>query len=356
MTSILTNARALTALRTLGAVGDGLDTANRRVSTGARIGSAADGAAYWSIATALKADNGSLAALTDAIGLDQTAVDAASLGLRRTVDQLRIVSQTLVAARGEQADRGKLQLDIGNALSVIRSIAESSAVGGANWLSVKSDAPDFSASRHLVLAFSRRDGTATLTRTALDGSQFVLFDAKARDPGPDWFEASTVAPAGTLAALTQAIAARAAPPDGTGYTVSTVVGAGHTHTNGLLDTGYLLAPATVPVGFSISTLDITRTGTDREMIETYLRVVDATTQTILDGAALLGATSALLTAQRDFARQMTALNGSAIGTLVDADIEVESTRLRALQAQQMLGMRSLSIANAAPDTVLSLFN
>jgi flagellin len=52
---------------------------------------------------------------------------------------------------------------------------------------------------------------------------------------------------------------------------------------------------------------------------------------------------------------MTAINGSAIGTLTDADIEVESTRLRALQAHQMLGLQSLSIAKGAPGTVLALF-
>lgn len=356
MTSILTNARALTALRTLGAVGDGLDTANRRVSTGARVGSAADGAAYWAIATSLKANNASLDALTDAIGLDQAAVDTTALGLTRTVEQLRIVGQALVAAQSAQADRGKLQLDIGNALGVIRSIADSSAVGGSNWLSIKSDAPGFSADRHLVMAYSRRDGSANLSRATLDASQFVLFDAKARDSSPDWVEASSLAPAGTLAALTQAIATRASPPGAPGYTVSTVVGAGHTHTNGLLDTGYLFAPATTPVGFSINTLDITRAGTTRQMIEAYLRVVDATAQKVMDGAALLGSTSALLTAQRDFARQMMAINGTAIGVLVDADVEMESTRLKALQAQQMLGMRALSIANAAPGTVLSLFN
>lgn len=357
MTSILTNARALTALRTLGAAGDGLDTANRRVSTGARIGSAADGAAYWAIATSLRGDNGSLAALTDAIGLDQTAVDTAALGLTRTVEQLKVVSRTLVAAQSEQADRGKLQLDIGIALGAIRSIAESSAVGGSNWLSVKSDAPGFSANQQLVMAFSRRDGSANLTRSTLDASQFILFDAKARnvDPAWDWVESSSVAPAGTLGALTQAIATRASPT-GAPYRVSAVVSAGHTHTNGLLDTGYLLNPTVAGFGFSINTLDITQPNTSRALIETYLRVVDATLQQVLDGAALLGSTSALLTAQRDFARQMTAINGAAIGTLTDADIEVESTRLKALQAQQMLGLRSLSIANSAPGTVLALFN
>ena len=361
MTSILTNARALTALRTLGAAGDGLDTANRRVSTGARIGGAADGAAYWSIATTLKADNASLDALTDAIGLDKTTVDAAALGLTRTVDQLRIISQALVSAQGEQADRAKIQLNIANAQRAMRSIAESSAVGGSNWLSVQSDAPGTVATRHLVMAYSRRDGTANLTRSALDASQFVLFDAKARLDPPDWAEASSAPALGTLAATAGAIAARANPTIVGGYTVSIFDSPTHTHVNGLLDTGYLIGgvPASLSgleASFSVATIDVSQRHVNRGMIEAYARVVDATLQKVMDGAALLGSTSTLLTAQRDFARQMTAINGNAIGALVDADIEVESTRLRALQAQQMLGLRALSIANAAPDTVLTLFN
>ncbi|WP_162559840.1 flagellin [Methylobacterium radiodurans] len=360
MTSILTNARAITALRTLGAVGDGLDTANRRVSTGARIGSAADGAAYWAIATSLKAENSSLAALTDAIALDQTAVDTASLGLTRTVDQLRIISRALVAAQSDQADRSKIQLDIGNAQRAMRSIAESSAVGGSNWLSVQSDGPDFSANRQLVMAFSRRDGSANLTRATIDGSQFILFDAKVRSAFQDWAQASDKPATGTLAATAAAIAARSSPTPIGGYLIDIVDSPTHSHVNGLLDTGYRIngvpSLSTAQASFSIATLDVSQSYVSRAMIESYARVVDATLQKVLDGAALLGSTSALLTAQRDFARQMTAINGTAIGTLVDADIEVESTRLKALQAQQMLGIRSLSIANAAPDTVLTLFN
>ena len=48
-------------------------------------------------------------------------------------------------------------------------------------------------------------------------------------------------------------------------------------------------------------------------------------------------------------------NDRAIGTLVDADIEEESTKLKALQTQQQLAVQALSIANSASQNVLSLF-
>lgn len=44
-----------------------------------------------------------------------------------------------------------------------------------------------------------------------------------------------------------------------------------------------------------------------------------------------------------------------IGNLVDADLAKESARLQALQVQQQLGVQALSIANQAPQVILSLF-
>ena len=46
---------------------------------------------------------------------------------------------------------------------------------------------------------------------------------------------------------------------------------------------------------------------------------------------------------------------TGIGNLVDADLARESARLQALQVQQQLGAQALSIANQAPQIILSLF-
>jgi flagellin len=45
----------------------------------------------------------------------------------------------------------------------------------------------------------------------------------------------------------------------------------------------------------------------------------------------------------------------SIGNLVDADMARESSRLQALQVQQQLAIQTLSIANAAPNSILALF-
>ena len=46
---------------------------------------------------------------------------------------------------------------------------------------------------------------------------------------------------------------------------------------------------------------------------------------------------------------------AGVGNLVDADLAKESARLTALQVQQQLGAQALSIANQAPQIILSLF-
>ena len=53
--------------------------------------------------------------------------------------------------------------------------------------------------------------------------------------------------------------------------------------------------------------------------------------------------------------QLTDGEYALIGQLVDADLAKESARLQALQVQQQLGAQALSIANSAPQIVLSLF-
>jgi flagellin-like hook-associated protein FlgL len=53
-------------------------------------------------------------------------------------------------------------------------------------------------------------------------------------------------------------------------------------------------------------------------------------------------------------KQMDALK-NGIGAMVDADMEEASARLQALQVQQQLGIQALSIANQAPQNILSLF-
>ncbi|NVJ69639.1 MAG: flagellin [Alphaproteobacteria bacterium] len=69
----------------------------------------------------------------------------------------------------------------------------------------------------------------------------------------------------------------------------------------------------------------------------------------------LGAGSTALEQNRAFAGKLADVIEVGIGNLVDADMAKESANLQALQVKQQLGIQALSIANQAPQSILSLF-
>lgn len=88
---------------------------------------------------------------------------------------------------------------------------------------------------------------------------------------------------------------------------------------------------------------------------TALGEIEAFIQTAIDGAAALGASASRIQDQNNFVSKLTDAMKSGIGAMVDTDMEAASARLQALQTQQQLGVQALSIANQAPQTILSLF-
>jgi len=69
----------------------------------------------------------------------------------------------------------------------------------------------------------------------------------------------------------------------------------------------------------------------------------------------IGAQAKQIEAHNTFVTKLVDALESGIGNLVDADLAKESARLQALQVQQQLGAQALSIANQAPQIILSLF-
>ncbi len=59
--------------------------------------------------------------------------------------------------------------------------------------------------------------------------------------------------------------------------------------------------------------------------------------------------------QSDFATELMSIIDKGIGRLVDADMNEESTRLKALQTQEQLGIQALQIANSNSENIMALF-
>ena len=86
-----------------------------------------------------------------------------------------------------------------------------------------------------------------------------------------------------------------------------------------------------------------------------LVAIDGLISQSIDAAAAFGSAQGRIETQSNFISKLSDSLKSGIGSLVDANMEEASARLQALQVQQQLGVQSLSIANQAPQSILSLF-
>ena len=83
--------------------------------------------------------------------------------------------------------------------------------------------------------------------------------------------------------------------------------------------------------------------------------LDASINNLNKSLGDLGSQAKQISAHNTFVSKLSDTIESGIGNLVDADLAKESARLQALQVQQQLGAQALSIANQAPQIILSLF-
>ncbi|WP_375176143.1 flagellin [Pseudooceanicola sp.] len=88
---------------------------------------------------------------------------------------------------------------------------------------------------------------------------------------------------------------------------------------------------------------------------TALQTAEAQLSAAVAAATAFGIAEKSIETQKEFLGALTDRLDSGIGSMVDANMEEEAARLQALQVQQQLATQSLSIANAAPQNILSLF-
>ncbi len=306
MASIMTNVSAMTALQSLNATNKALDTTQARISTGYRVGSAEDNAAYWSIATTMRSDNGALSTVKDALGLGAATIDVAYTGMNSAIEVAKEIKNKLVAARQPGIDREKVQSEIAELQNQLTSISESSVFSGENWLSVDSSDAAYNSTKTVVASFSRAGGNISIGTISIDLTTTELLDSNDQ---------------------------------------SGILDSEDTTTNG-------------GVTYSITTLDISAlTDTDNDLadLEQMIGWVDDGISSMTTAASNLGAVKQRTNLQKEFVSSLMDAIERGIGTLVDADMNEESTRLQALQVQQQLGVQALSIANQNSQSILSLF-
>jgi flagellin len=108
-------------------------------------------------------------------------------------------------------------------------------------------------------------------------------------------------------------------------------------------------------GQAIITVAATSSITTATLAAGVLSQLQASIGNVSLALADLGAQLKQIESHNKFVGKLTDAVEAGIGNLVDADMAKESARLQALQVQQQLGAQALSIANQAPNIILSLF-
>ncbi len=430
MSSLLTNTSAMVALQTLRSINSNLEQTNNRVSTGLRVNTAADNAAYWSIATTIKSDNGALGAVTDSLSLGASSLSTTYTGLNTAVTSLNDLKNQLVTATGANVDKSKIQQTIESIQAQLKSVADGASFSGQNWLSTGSDTKF---SKTIVSSVSRDSANKLTIGTinvdissihlygdiATGGTHAGILDQKIdlKTYTADSGQTASVQTAPVdFAAGTDVVSFTVAQNGGAAVTVNinqtTLANAGLTDTKirsdadlaavlnqALGDSGISGITASVDstshdvvfsslANFSVggassaggSAIDVTKLGlnatalttssadaaaasvaginietADSTTIQGYLQIVDRALSQVTDAASSVGAYQNRVTSQQNFVKALQDANTTAVGALVDANMEEESTKLKALQTQQQLAVQSLSIANASTQNILTLF-
>jgi flagellin len=106
---------------------------------------------------------------------------------------------------------------------------------------------------------------------------------------------------------------------------------------------------------SIVTVKTTSTISTQAKASTLIATIQSSLTNVNSALAKLSSGAAKFSIQSTFTQKLSDTLTAGIGNLVDANMAQESARLQSLQVKQQLGVQALSIANQAPQTILSLF-
>lgn len=162
MSSILTNTSAMTALQTLQSTNKNLATTQNRIATGERVSTASDNAAYWSIATGMKAQNSALSAVKDSLGFGAAVVDTAYTGLEEGIKLAEQIMAKYVASEQGGVDTAAITAEITQLQEQMVAIATSSDFQGQNLLATGGGALT------VVSGYTAAGGTSTIAVAAYD--------------------------------------------------------------------------------------------------------------------------------------------------------------------------------------------
>jgi flagellin len=402
MLSVNTNYSAMIALQNLNFTNNELEGVQNKISTGFKISSARDNGAIYAIAEGQRSRVSSVAAVKDGIDRANSTIDVALSAGKSIGEILQKLKAKAVAAQADDmtADqRSALQADFTSMRQQIDTIANSAQFNGANLaagsfnlnvlisdlggsVAATTDGvqtlalPTPISGSALITAASATGGdiadgdliTFALTDSVNLGTFTIEVELTAGMTVDDYVEAVNASSGGKISASYDDVAGQFtylindtayddlaitsdgvdAAPIGAGVATAVVSSAG---SNVMVVNGTDMTLASAMFS-TFATVDIATSAASATT------AANALEQAIVDlniTLASLGSQATALDAQNDFLAKLSDEIENGIGNLVDADLAKESAKLQSLQIKQQLGAQALSIANQAPQVILSLF-
>ena len=396
MLSVNTNYSAMIALQNLNFTNSELESVQNRISTGFKVAGAKDNGAVFAIAEGQRSRVSSLSAVNDGIDRASSALDVAlSAGdsIGKILKDMKTKAVAAQAADLSTEQRAALQTDFDALRAQVDQVANSAtfnglnlvAAGGANLNVVMSDIAGATTGRQIdstviagvvpgLSAYVVGNGSVVAADDStfnLNGVAIGTVDVTASMTIQGYLDQVSTQTGGRVTAsynqstgqfsyvaaeavagsneLTITTAGTARSWLGQGVAAGAVSGGSVTSTitNRDFTVGGAGALATVSTASNL----LSTTGA----ASTAVGNIDTAITALNSQLATMGSQAKALDVQGEFLGKLADVVEQGISNLVDADLAKESARLQSLQIKQQLGAQALSIANQAPQVIMSLF-
>lgn len=292
------NTSSALALQSIRSVNIDLTATQNRISTGLKVASAKDNAGIWATAQTIRSEISGAAAIDDGIATLKGKADVAANATSTVSDLLVKIRDKLSAAQASGSDLTSIGNEISAIQTQITAVIAGAKFQGQNWLdNTVTTAP-------AVVIGAASDGTTTSLSLALTTDM-------------DLYDATTAA-------------------------------------NGSLSKNGTASGASI-LSFAVTSATTQTASTGSMSIANMISDVATALTSVNKAAAAFGSFSNSLESTQGFLKNLNTIKQTALGNLVDANMEEESAKLQALQVKQQLAYQGLSIANQANQNVLRLF-
>ena len=396
MLSVNSNYGASVALQSLGNTNKELGQVQNRISTGFKVASARDNGAVFAIAEGQRTRVSSIASVKDGIDRANSAIDVAlSAGesIGKILKDMKTKAVAAQAADLSTEQRAALQTDFDALRAQVDQVANSATFNGLNLVAAGGSNLDVVMSDIAGATTGRQIASTVIAGTVPGLSAYVVGNGSVAAADDSTFNLNGVAigtvdvtASMTIQGYLDQVSTQTGGRVTASYNQSTgqfsyVAAEAVAGSNELTITTAGTARSWLGQGVAagaVSGGSVTSTITNRDFTvggagalstvstasnllsttgaaSTAVGNIDTAITALNSQLATMGSQAKALDVQGEFLGKLADVVEQGISNLVDADLAKESARLQSLQIKQQLGAQALSIANQAPQLILSFF-